>query len=148
MTLLERGDVLEGSEGGFTMIELLLSILIVSVGLLSFAMIVSSNSKLDLEVKKLHFAEDLISNYIIYLEEVDINRGNISDRVNESGRVDLVDRYGGSFPKGMRVEVVCDTVVEIIDIDKFMRFSVTCEVDNKKINRGIPYEIKRYIHNN
>lgn len=141
-----------GNERGFTLVETVLSVIIVSVAMLSLFMIVKEIDVVDQSSKQASFAEKLIDPYLAYYQEIEVTTAKENIYLSDVNKVNLVDVARAKNPSGvpvnfrdLDVECVNDPSILIDGSARYMEFRINCEVDNQKVNKGRPYVIKKLI---
>lgn len=142
-------------EKGFTILEAILSLFIVSVALLVLFSIMNEINKVDHKSKEMNYSYQLLEPYLSYYKSVDINKDNLNIFLSDVSDVDLVKEARSSFENGVPVtlrnlKLVCENKPELIKNSKgendFIKFSISCKKNGNKINRGNPFIIIRYIN--
>ena len=76
-------------ERGFNMLEVLLALIILTISTLVIFTIVNETNKVDLDSKRLHFAETLINPYIAYYQNTEVQEEDVDVYLSDLGEVDL-----------------------------------------------------------
>ena len=140
------------TEKGFTLFEVLLTVALVSVSLLTLFSIISSINKTDIKAKEDNFTKQLIDVYISYYNDIEITKENVSLYTSDFSEVNLVKNLknnGGNVPTVFRnLDVICNNTPSLIKQDgsDYVLFTITCEKNGKKISRGNGYSILKYIN--
>lgn len=141
-------------ERGFNMLEVLLALIILTISTLVIFTIVNETNKVDLDSKRLHFAETLINPYIAYYQNTEVQEEDVDVYLSDLGEVDLVKEFkrdssdgtpSGFVPKTLRdVRVGCKNTPRVVG--DYMVFEIKCHVNDREINKGRAYTIKKYIN--
>lgn len=138
----------ERDEKGLTILESLVSLFLVSIALLSFYLVIYETNRIDSMSKEHHFVEQLVRPYLDYYMRVDVTQDKVNVFLSDVQTVDLTSkmRKDGSLPKAFRdLHVKCMNNPKLLDNKKYIEFEIMCEVNNKKLNKGNPFRIKRFI---
>lgn len=140
------------NERGFTLVETMLSVVIVSIAMFSMFMIVKEIDIVDRSSKQASFAEKLIDPYLAYYQEIEVITAKENIYLSDVSAVNLVDvarsKNPSGIPKDFRdLDVVCVNDPSILKDGsaRYMEFRINCEIDNQKVNKGRPYVIKKLI---
>lgn len=129
------------------MMEVLIAFILLTVMTTVIFFIVRETDRVDIESKRIHFAETLINPYIAYYQNTEVKKSDVSIYLSDVQDVDLVKEYrkGGGIVPSMLVDmsVVCENRPE--EVAGYMVFDIRCEVNGKEINKGRSYVIKKYI---
>lgn len=146
------GKRLLRNERGFTLVETMIAIVIASVTLVTVFLIINEIDKVDNNSKKLSYAESLIDPYLAYYQDLDVKRSDENVYLSDVSKVNLVDvarkDNKDGVPSNFRdLDVVCVNDPELLKdgTTRYVEFRISCEVDNKKVNKGRPYIIKKLV---
>ena len=129
------------------MIEVLVAFILLTVMTTVIFLLVRETDRVNIESKRIHFAETLINPYIAYYQNTEVRKSDVSIYLSDVQTVDLVKEYrntGGIVPSTLvDTKVVCENRPE--EVAGYMVFDIRCEVNGKEINKGKSYVIKKYI---
>lgn len=139
-------------EKGFTLFEILITVALVSVSLLTLFSVILSINNTDLKAKEANFTKQLIDVYVSYYSDLEISKDELSLYVSDLSSVNLVEnlrKSGGQVPKIYRdLDVICNNEPTLINEDgnDYILFTIKCEKDGNKINKGNGYQILKYVN--
>lgn len=129
------------------MMEVLIAFILLTVMTTVIFFLVRETDRIDIESKRIHFAETLINPYIAYYQNTDVKKSDVSIYLSDVQTVDLVKEYrnsGGIVPSTLvDTKVLCENSPE--EVAGYVVFDIRCEVNGKEINKGRSYVIKKYI---
>lgn len=140
---------------GFTILEVVLTVFLVSVVMLVLFTIIAEMNEADRKSKEMNYVEQLIEPYISYYKNVEVTNDNLDAFLSDVGEVNLVKEARSyniaSVPNNFRnLDLICENKPELIKDDKgkneYIKFVISCEKDGNKINRGNNFIVIRYIN--
>lgn len=157
-------------EKGFTLLEVILSVFIVSVALLGIFIFISDINKIDNMSKENHYGEKLIEPYISYYQNLEVKRSEVNQYISDierdylegSNKDYLLEKGPDLTPKSFRnLKVYCDkdvveldskgnrfgdTGYDIIEGSVYLNFEIKCEVNGREVNKGKEFMVLKYIN--
>ena len=142
-------------EKGFSVLEVVLSLAIVSATMLVLLTSIYETNRMDTLAKENKLTANLVDTYIGYYRSLEVTNLNEDALLSDISDVNLVDNYVRTLSPEAKnsvamktyqdLDVVCFNSPRKVGNGKYMVFTIQCERDGKKINKGRPFIIKKYI---
>lgn len=144
----------QNSEKGFTILEVILSLFIVSITAIVLLTTIYETNRMDRFSKENKLTATLIDSYVSYYSDLKITEKNLNVVYADIGQVNLMDNYRDSLSVVDKelvktfqdLEVICSNRPEITNDERYLVNKFYCEQNGRKINKGKPFIIKKYIN--
>lgn len=148
-------------EKGFTLLEVILTIMVVSITSSVLFLMVSNTNRVDTLAKENKLTENLLEPYLSYYQNSEVTQSNYNVYLSDLADVDLakfarqqsVKEKGSTTNLSTRyrdLHIVCNNTPTLFTNSdgkaNYIEFSISCEKNEQKINKGKSFVIKKYIN--
>lgn len=142
-------------EKGFSVLEVVLSLAIVSATMLVLLTAIYETNRMDTLAKENKLTANLVDTYIGYYRSIEVTKMNEDALLSDISDVNLVDNYVKTLSTEAKnsvamktyqdLDVICFNSPRKTSDSKYIVFTIQCERDGTKMNKGRPFIIKKYI---